>query len=97
MIRDLHEKLINQKITSEKLTEDYFDKITQNDSEIKAYLSLNREFALDKARSVDKKIRNGEEIDLLSGIPCAIKDNICVEGLPATAASKIMFRLTMQR
>jgi len=90
MIRDLHEKLINQEITSEKLTEDYFSRIEKKDSEIKAFLSLNKELALDQARSVDQKIKNGEKIDILAGIPCAIKDNICAEGLPVTAGSKIL-------
>ncbi len=90
MIRDLHNKLINQEITSEKLTEDYFARIEKNDPEIKAYISLNKEFAIDKARAVDKKIKNGEKVDLLAGIPCAIKDNICVDGLSATAGSKIL-------
>lgn len=90
MIRELHNKLTNGDITSEQLTEDYFARIEEKDSEIKAYLSLNREFALDKARSVDKKIKAGEEIDLLAGIPCSVKDNICIEGLPATAASKVL-------
>ena len=90
MIRDLHSKIVNQEITSEKLTEDYFSKIEKKDSEIKAYLSLNKEFALDKAQAVDKKIKNGEEVDLLAGVPCAIKDNICIESLPATAGSKIL-------
>lgn len=86
----MHEKLINQEITSERLTEDYFAKIEKKDPEIKVYLSLNKEFALDKSRSVDKKIKNGEEIDLLAGIPCSIKDNMCIEGLPTTAGSKIL-------
>lgn len=90
MIKELHEKLINQKITSESLTEEYFTAIEQKDPEIKAYLSLNREFAFDKARAVDKKIKNGEEVDLLAGLPCGIKDNICIERLPATAGSKIL-------
>jgi len=90
MIKDLHNKLINQETTSEKLTEDYFAAIEEKDPEIKAYLSLNKEFALDKARAVDKKIKNGEEIDLLAGIPSAIKDNICIENLPATAGSKVL-------
>ncbi len=90
MIKDLHQKLVNQEITSEKLTEEYFDKIEEKDTEIKAYLSLNKEFALDKARAVDKKIKNGEETDLLAGLPCGVKDNICIEGLSATAGSKIL-------
>jgi aspartyl-tRNA(Asn)/glutamyl-tRNA(Gln) amidotransferase subunit A len=90
MIRDLHNKLINQEITSEKITEDYFAKIGEKDPEIKAYLSLNKEFALDKARAVDKKIKNGEEIDLLAGVPCSIKDVICTEGITTTAGSKIL-------
>jgi aspartyl-tRNA(Asn)/glutamyl-tRNA(Gln) amidotransferase subunit A len=90
MIRDLHNKLINQEITSEQLTEDYFSRIEKKDPKIKAYLSLNKEFALDKARAVDKKIKNGETIDLLTGIPCAVKDNICIENLSVTAGSKIL-------
>lgn len=90
MIRDLNKKIINQEVTSEKLTEEYFLRIKEKDPEIKAYLSLNKEFALDKARAVDKKIKEGEEVDLLAGIPCGIKDNICIENLPTTAGSKIL-------
>ncbi|OGI25717.1 MAG: aspartyl/glutamyl-tRNA amidotransferase subunit A [Candidatus Moranbacteria bacterium RBG_13_45_13] len=90
MIRDLHNKLVNQDITSEQLTSDYFSNIEKRDPEIKAYLSLNKEFALDKARAVDKKIKNGEEIDLLAGIPCSIKDVICTEGITTTAGSKVL-------
>ena len=90
MIRDLHEKLINQETTSEKLTEEYFARIEEKDPEIQAYLSLNKEFALGYARAVDKKIKNGEKIDLLAGIPCSVKDVICTEGLRTTASSKIL-------
>jgi aspartyl-tRNA(Asn)/glutamyl-tRNA(Gln) amidotransferase subunit A len=90
MIKELHEKLINREITSEKLTEDYFSRVEEKDSEIEAYISLNKEFALDKARAVDKKIASGEEINLLAGIPLAIKDNMCLEGLPVTAGSKVL-------
>jgi len=90
MIKDLHNKLVNQEITSEKLTEDYFARIEEKDPEIQAYLSLNKEFALDKARAVDKKIKNGEEIDLLAGIPCCVKDVICTKGMRTTASSRIL-------
>jgi aspartyl-tRNA(Asn)/glutamyl-tRNA(Gln) amidotransferase subunit A len=90
MIKDLHNKIINQEVTSEKLTEDYFDTIETKEPKIEAFLSLNKEFALDKARAVDKKIKNGEEVDLLAGIPCSVKDVICTQGLVTTAGSRVL-------
>lgn len=90
MIRELHEKLINKEITSVQLTEQYFDAIGKRDGEIGAYLTLTKEIAMHQALLVDEKIAKGEEIDLIEGIPCAIKDNICVEGVRATAGSKIL-------
>ncbi|MFZ1735504.1 MAG: Asp-tRNA(Asn)/Glu-tRNA(Gln) amidotransferase subunit GatA [Candidatus Moraniibacteriota bacterium] len=90
MIRKLHQKLLDQETTSTKLTEDYFDAIEKRDGEIGAYLTLTKESALRAAHEVDERIRRGEEIDLLAGIPCAIKDNMCIEGVRTTAASKIL-------
>lgn len=90
MIRELHEKLLNKEITSVQLTEQYFAAIEARDGEIGAYLTLTKELALEQARLVDEKIAKGEKIDLLAGIPCAIKDNICVDGYRTTAGSKIL-------
>ncbi|KKQ45478.1 MAG: Glutamyl-tRNA(Gln) amidotransferase subunit A [Candidatus Moranbacteria bacterium GW2011_GWC2_37_8] len=90
MIRDLHQKLINKEITSVELTEQYFSVIEEKDKEIGAYLTLTKELAMQQARFVDEKISKGEEIDLLAGIPCAIKDNLCVDGYRTTAGSKIL-------
>ena len=81
---------MSREITSEKLTEKYFARIEEKEPEIQAYLSLNKEFALDKARAVDRKIKDGQEIDLLAGIPCSIKDVICTEGIRTTAGSKVL-------
>lgn len=90
MIRELHEKLVKGEVTSVQLTEDYFARIESQDATIGAYLTLMKESALAQARAVDEKIKNGEEIGVLAGIPCAIKDNICIEGVRATAGSKIL-------
>ena len=90
MIRDLHNKLINKEITSVQLTQDYFDAIEKKDTEIGAYLTLTKELALQQAQFVDEKIAKGQDIDLIEGIPCAIKDNICVDSVRTTAASKIL-------
>ena len=90
MIRELHEKLIKKEITSVELTEKYFAAIEEKEGEISAYLTLTKELAMQQARFVDEKISKGEEIDLLAGIPCAIKDNLCVDGIRTTAGSKIL-------
>jgi aspartyl-tRNA(Asn)/glutamyl-tRNA(Gln) amidotransferase subunit A len=90
MIRELHNKLINKEITSEQLTLDYFDVIEKKDKDIFAYLTLTKDLALEQARKVDEKIARGEEIELLEGIPGAIKDNLCISGVRTTASSRIL-------
>jgi aspartyl-tRNA(Asn)/glutamyl-tRNA(Gln) amidotransferase subunit A len=90
MIRELHEKLINKQITSVELTQQYFDAIEKKDDEIGAYLTLTKELAMQQAKFVDEKIATGKEIDLIEGIPSAIKDNICIDGVRTTAGSKIL-------
>lgn len=90
MIRELHNKLISGETTSTKLTEEYFSNIEKKDGEIGAYLTLTKEEAIKQANIIDEKIKRGEEIDLLSGIPCAVKDNMCTKGVRTTCASKIL-------
>lgn len=90
MIKDLHNKLINKEITAKQLAEEYFARIENKDKAIHAYLTLTKELAIEQAKKVDAKIAAGEEIGLLEGIPGAIKDNICVQGIRTTAASKIL-------
>lgn len=90
MIRELHEKLIKGETTSVKLTEEYFAVIEKRDKTLNAYLTLMKEAALAQAEKVDEKIKKGEEIGILEGIPGAIKDNICIKNVRTTAASKIL-------
>lgn len=90
MIKELHEKLIKGEITSVKLTEEYFDAIEKKDKSINAYLTLTKDLALEQAGKTDEKIRKGEKIGLLEGIPGGIKDVFCMAGERTTAGSKIL-------
>lgn len=90
MIRHLHQELTNGKTTSVRLTETYFEAIEKRDPDIGAYLTLMKEEALRASHEVDERIRRGENVDLMAGIPGALKDNLCVKGLRTTAASKIL-------
>ena len=80
-IHALHDALVSGETTSRALTEAMLAKI---DPEINAYITLSAEAALAAADAVDAKLARGEEIGMLEGIPMAVKDNICTEGLRTT-------------
>ncbi|MDP3013757.1 MAG: Asp-tRNA(Asn)/Glu-tRNA(Gln) amidotransferase subunit GatA [Candidatus Subteraquimicrobiales bacterium] len=87
---ELHKKLAGKEISAEELCEDVFKRISAVEGRVKAYLLLNEKQALLKARDVDAKIKADERLSSLAGIPAAIKDNMCMEGVRTTCASKML-------
>ncbi len=88
-IKKAHEGLKEKKFSSVELTQSFLDKINTKDKEINAYLTVTSELALKQAASADEKIKKGE-INILTGIPCAIKDNLMIKGIRCTAGSKFL-------
>ena len=86
-IKEAHEGLKKGDFTSVDLTKAYLEKIKKSD--LNSFLSFDEEFALNQAKEADKKIAKGN-FGELTGIPCAIKDAIMVEGQKCTAGSKIL-------
>ncbi|MEG6521440.1 Asp-tRNA(Asn)/Glu-tRNA(Gln) amidotransferase subunit GatA [Desulfotomaculum sp. 1211_IL3151] len=86
----LQQMLLKKDISALDITEVVFKRIEQVEDKVKSYLTLTRDQAEAKARQVDKKIAAGEPIGPLAGIPIAIKDNLCTEGVRTTCASKIL-------
>ncbi|MDI3480926.1 MAG: aspartyl-tRNA(Asn)/glutamyl-tRNA(Gln) amidotransferase subunit [Tepidanaerobacteraceae bacterium] len=86
-IHEAHELLKKREISCEELTKALFDRIKSVDEKIRAYITLDEEGALQKSREVDKR---KDFTNPLTGVPVAIKDNICTEGLKTTCASKIL-------
>jgi len=82
--------LKNKEITAAELTEDVLARVDEVEGDVQAYLTLTREDARKQAESADQKIAAGEKISYLEGIPGAIKDNICTNGVKTTCASKIL-------
>ncbi|MEK7507736.1 MAG: Asp-tRNA(Asn)/Glu-tRNA(Gln) amidotransferase subunit GatA [Patescibacteria group bacterium] len=89
-IKKFHDGLAKKKFSAIEVAKDYFSRIKSADGKLGAYLSLNEERALADAEALDFAIGEGENIGLLAGVPLAVKDNILIKGLPATAASKIL-------
>ena len=59
-----------------------------NDS-LGAIVRVYRERALRQAEHVDQRLAAGESLPL-AGVPVVAKDNLCIEGLPATACSRML-------
>ena len=79
-----------KKLTAVEAVEAVIANIEAKDKDINAYISLNKEQALARAKEVDEKIANGELTSALAGVPIAIKDNICTKHLKTCCASKIL-------
>src|SRR5579884_1045285 len=73
-----------------ELVEAAYEQIRARDPQIHAYLSLNPERAYEQARRIDEIAAKGAPLPPLAGVPVGIKDVLTIEGLPATAGSKIL-------
>lgn len=89
-ISELHEGYKQKKFSAKEVIKNYLENIKEKDGVISAFLGVYEDLALKQAKEADELISAGKELKSLSGIPIAIKDNILVEGLPATASSKIL-------
>jgi len=61
-------------------------------STLGAFVTIDREGALERARSIDLRIKAGERVGALAGVPVAIKDNLCTKDLRTTCGSRILER-----
>lgn len=89
-ISQLHKQLTDKQVSATELTQTVLGRLEQTEVQVDAYLTVTKELALEQAAAVDKKIAAGEQIAPLAGIPMAIKDLICTEGVRTTCASKML-------
>ncbi len=87
-IENAHEALVKGDFTAVDLTHAYLDVIKAKNKSINAYLEVFDD-AIDMAKEADIRIKSGKA-GLLTGIPCAIKDNILIKGKIASSSSKIL-------
>jgi aspartyl-tRNA(Asn)/glutamyl-tRNA(Gln) amidotransferase subunit A len=82
---------INQgDFTAEEYVWSIIERIERVEGKVHAFITLNKENALDEAREIDKKIRTKEDAGSLAGVTVGIKDNISTHGLKTTCASKML-------
>ena len=77
-------------LSAEAVAAAHFSRIAQLDGNVKAFLAVTKELALEQARAVDAKRKKGQQLGVLAGVPIALKDNIQLKGVETTCASKIL-------
>lgn len=79
-----------RKTTAVEAAEAVLSQIEKEDKKYNCYVTVDRDGALAQAAAVQEKIEAGELTGPLAGVPVAVKDNICTEGLRTTCSSKIL-------
>ncbi len=97
MANELHNLTIHEarglldrrEVSSVELTQAYLDRIQDVDPQVRSYITVTSEQALEQANDADKRMAAGETTPL-TGIPLQIKDNMCTRGVTTTCASRIL-------
>ncbi len=84
------QKFFKGELTPSELLESYLVRIEKHNPSLNAYLTVSFDEALSQAKKVEEKIVRGDDLGVLAGVPVAVKDNICTEGIRTTCASKIL-------
>jgi aspartyl-tRNA(Asn)/glutamyl-tRNA(Gln) amidotransferase subunit A len=88
-LAEARDTLKAKKISSKELTKAYLDRIEKLNPRLNAFITKTPERAIADADAADKRIAEGKA-GALEGIPLAIKDLFCTQGVQTTAASKIL-------
>lgn len=87
---ELRDMLRRKEVSSQEITRSVLGRINEVEGEIGAYVTVMGEQALAMAAEADKAIAAGESSNPLTGIPLAIKDNMCTRGTLTTCSSQIL-------
>ena len=73
-----------------EVLERYLTQIHLYEDDVHAFNTVLTERARIEARKTDERIASGENVGALAGVPVAVKDNLCTNGIPTTASSRIL-------
>jgi len=85
-VGELVSLVASKEVRAEDIVRVHLDTIEAREPELRAFLTVERDRALERARAIDRK----EKIGRLAGVPIAVKDNILVKDMRATCASRIL-------
>ncbi|MGW6495963.1 Asp-tRNA(Asn)/Glu-tRNA(Gln) amidotransferase subunit GatA [Nonomuraea angiospora] len=87
---ELGSMIAGGEVTAVEVAEAHLDRMAEVEPKVQAFLHIDRETTLEQARAVDARLRAGEKLGPLAGVPIAHKDIFTTRDMPTTAASKIL-------
>jgi aspartyl-tRNA(Asn)/glutamyl-tRNA(Gln) amidotransferase subunit A len=87
---ELHERLVRRELTASELLQEHLEVLQREEPRVRAFIRLTEDLARGQAAEADRRLAAGDAVDMMTGIPIAIKDLICVEGIETTAGSKVL-------
>ena len=87
---EIREKIANKEISAQEVIKAHLDRIKELDGDLNAFITITEEEAFEAAKRVDQKVKNGEKLGKLAGIPIGVKDNIVTKDIRTTAGSKML-------
>ena len=88
-INEAHGRLLAREISAVELTQDCLERIQQVEDEVKSFLSITGDQALEQAKHADQQIASGKA-GPLTGVPVQIKDVISTRGVNTTCGSRML-------
>jgi len=88
-IAEISKNLASGKYSSVEITQDFLQRIKQNDKAINSFITVTEEQALAQAKAADEQRQNGNA-SVLTGVPIAHKDNYCTDGVLTSCGSKML-------
>jgi aspartyl-tRNA(Asn)/glutamyl-tRNA(Gln) amidotransferase subunit A len=89
-VRELSALLAEKELSAREVVEAHLARVESVDSRVKAFLTLTAGMALRQADTVDERRAGGESLGTLAGLPFALKDNICTNGVRTTCGSRML-------
>ena len=93
-LTDIAKKIKNKEVTIKEVLDSVYSRIDEVEPKVDAYITLTRDMAYQRAEELQQRLDNGEDIGVLGGVPIAIKDNICTNGVKTTCASRMLENFT---
>jgi aspartyl-tRNA(Asn)/glutamyl-tRNA(Gln) amidotransferase subunit A len=88
--REVNGLIRKREVSAREVAEAALARVEALEPRLHAYLTVTRDHAIAQADAVDKRIAAGEPVSPLAGVPIALKDNMCTQGIRTTCGSHIL-------